>query len=975
MPNPKQAALAAALLLPFSATQTVHPLSGSNWTLSDPGSNVSIPANFPSQAHLDLYAAGIIGDPLYALNEFEQRWVAYSNWTYTSAPLPGLSPNASSTWLLFNGLDTFTSISFCGQFVASTNNQFRQYWFDVSEILHACSNEKDRVLAINFGSAPNTADAIASEPGQETWPHGVQQVYEFSNRWFIRKEQSDFGWDWGPAFAPAGPWQPAWIVQLGSQAVYIRNSIVDIYREGQLNLLPPDQSQPWVVNASLDYFGNLPDNATLSYVLTDLQNHTISSGALSDVNTTNATITGSTIIPNGAVELWSPSQLGPQNLYYITISLQSSSKASLASVTKRVGFRTIVLNETPISDQQLALGIAAGNNWHFEINGHEFYAKGSNFIPPDPFWARVTPQRIEQLFQSVVAGNQNMLRVWASGAYSPDFMYDLADEYGILLWSEFEFGDALYPVDQAFLDNVRAEAEYNIRRVNHHPSLALWAGGNELENLELMLVNQSAPEQLAKYTAQYETLFLDTLLPAVFENTRSISYTPSSTSNGWQSLNFSATHPIVERYNNLTTGSVYGETDFYNYNPALLHNASALPIGRFSNEFGYHSMPSLQSWRQQVPSSDLTFNSTTVLLRDHHDPAGGLNTSNVANSSIGQAQMTEAVEMWYPTPGKRDPVANFSAWCHATQVFQADLYVFEIAFYRRGSGLPNRQLGSLYWQLEDQWVAPTWAGIEYDGRWKVLHYAAKDIYEPVIIAPYYNITTGNLSVWVTSDLWEAVSGTATFHWYDWSGKQLDVNASQSVAFEVGAINSTQVLQTFTTDVLSNYNLSNVVLHMSVEAHGSLPNTNTTRTFRHENFFNPTPLRTAQLVDPGLTLTYSPTTANFTITSTRGIAAWVWLDYGEGSVVHFDSNAFWLLPGQPREVGYKVQSDGTGGGWIDTVTVQSMWDQTQSASVGSSANGTANGTGSSGTPIPYTSAAVKTSMSMLAVAVAALQLAL
>ncbi|KAK1024674.1 hypothetical protein LTR33_017868, partial [Friedmanniomyces endolithicus] len=420
---------------------------------------------------------------------------------------------------------------------------FRQYWFDVSEILQVCSNETDRVLAINFGSAPNIADAIASEPGQETWPYGVQQVYEFPNRWFIRKEQSDFGWDWGPAFAP-------WIVQLDSQAVHIRNSIVDIYRQGQLNLLPPDQSQPWVMNASLNYFGILPNNATLSYVLTDLQNRTISSGALSDVNTTNATVTGTTMIPDGAVDLWWPSQLGPQNLYYITISLQSSSKTTVASVTKRVGFRTIVLNETPISDVQLAQGIAAGNNWHFEINGHEFYAKGSNFIPPDPFWARVTPQRIEQLFQSVMAGNQNMLRVWASGAYSPDFIYDLADEYGILLWSEFEFGDALYPVDQAFLDNVRAEAEYNVRRVNHHPSLALWAGGNELENLELMLVNQSAPEQLAKYTAQYETLFLDTLLPAVFENTRAISYTPSSTSNGWQSLNFSATHPIVELYNN-----------------------------------------------------------------------------------------------------------------------------------------------------------------------------------------------------------------------------------------------------------------------------------------------------------------------------------------------------------------------------------------------------------------------------------------
>jgi len=76
------------------------------------------------------------------------------------------------------------------------------------------------------------------------------------------------------------------------------------------------------------------------------------------------------------------------------------------------------------------------------------------------------------------------------------------------------------------------------------------------------------------------------------------------------------------------------------------------------------------------------------------------------------------VELWYPIPNKTDSVANFSAWCHATQIFQADLYVSEIEFYRRGSGLPNRQLGSLYWQLEDIWVAPTWAG-KTERQWEV----------------------------------------------------------------------------------------------------------------------------------------------------------------------------------------------------------------------------------------------------------------
>lgn len=372
---------------------------------------------------------------------------------------------------------------------------------------------------------------------------------------------------------------------------------------------------------------------------------------------------------------------------------------------------------------------------------------------------------------------------------------------------------------------------------------------------------------------------------------------------------------------------MYGETDFYNYDPSVLYNDSAFPVGRFSNEFGYHSMPSLQSWRTQISEADLYFNSSVVTLRDHHDPAGGLNTSNYANSSIGQAQMTEAVELWYPVPNKTDSVSNFSAWCHATQIFQADLYVSEIEFYRRGSGLPNRQLGSLYWQLEDIWVAPTWAGIEYDGRWKVLHYAAKDIYEHVIIAPYYNITTGNLSVWVTSDLWEAAAGTATFTWYDWSGNKLPVNTSSSVSFDVGAINSTQVLQTFTTNILANYDLTNVVMHMSVSASGSLPNTNTTRTFRHDNWFHPTALRDAQLVDPGLQLSYSNSTQNFSVTATSGVAAWVWLDYPAGAVLNFDSNAFWLAANETREVGYTVKSDSTNGGWISGVTVESLWNQT------------------------------------------------
>jgi beta-mannosidase len=221
---------------------------------------------------------------------------------------------------------------------------------------------------------------------------------------------------------------PAYVLQLGSADLYVRNSLIDIYRLGQLNLIPPDQSQPWVVNASLDVIGSIPSGASFTYTLLDAENNTVTSGALSNITTRDGTITGTTIIPADTVDLWWPTGLGPQTLYTIQLSVSGSNGTSpITTVNKRVGFRTIVLNEEPIREDQLALGIAPGNNWHFEINGHEFYAKGSNFIPPDAFWPRVTVDRVTQLFDAVVTGNQNMLRVWASGAYQPDFIYDLAD--------------------------------------------------------------------------------------------------------------------------------------------------------------------------------------------------------------------------------------------------------------------------------------------------------------------------------------------------------------------------------------------------------------------------------------------------------------------------------------------------------------------------------------------------------------------
>jgi beta-mannosidase len=110
-------------------------------------------------------------------------------------------------------------------------------------------------------------------------------------------------------------------------------------------------------------------------------------------------------------------------------------------------------------------------------------------------------------------------------------------------------------------------------------------------------------------------------------------------------------------------------------------------------------MPSFYSWEDVLQSpDDFSFNSTVVASRDHHPPAGNLDWPN-PNAPQGQGQMTVAVELWLPTPGTSDSNQTFAQWCWSTQIFQSLNMIAEVAFYRRGAGRGENNLGALVWQL------------------------------------------------------------------------------------------------------------------------------------------------------------------------------------------------------------------------------------------------------------------------------------
>ncbi|KAF9449648.1 glycoside hydrolase family 2 protein [Macrolepiota fuliginosa MF-IS2] len=894
------------------------------WTLTNTNGTIKIPSTGPpNQAHLDLLNAGIITEPLLGINDFTQRWLVTEDWTYTADISPFLKSSAfqqsKKTLLVFYGIDTIANITLAGQPVAWVNNQFRQYVFDVTHLL---------------ASPKNTELVVALE---SAWTYGLNFEYPGVRQW-VRKVASDFGWDWGPAFVPSGVHKPAYFVTLTSpngkkqtigtppvspdvngintpSPVFIEENSVDIYKLGQSFSVAPSEGADWVVNVTLGVQSSTDfQSPSLTLAFSELgvsktfKVSTIRTSPPDGLNWINAVWR----IPDSVPKRWFPHNLGNPQLYNLTVTLDlPSGKNAVDSVSfdTRTGFRTIQLVQSPYTQEDVQTrGITPGDNWHFNVNGKPFYALGTNIIPFDPFYARTTTDQVKWVIESAVKSGQNMLRVWGGGTYQPshpsvaggvyDF-YSLCDEMGILAWSELIFSDSLYPINDFLLESIEPEVRQNVRRVNRHPSNAQWAGGNEIEGI--ITTAAQTLQNGTHYLDEYVALFQDFLQPIVTSETRSVPYTDCSTTTGVLSLD-----PYQLRLRNATPGDIYGNGERYNYDASVAFDYSTFPVIRFMNEFGFHSMPSFYTWEEVLTSSsDFSFNSTVVMSRDHHPPAGNLAFPN-PNAPQGQGQMTMAVEDWLPRPvdSLSNPNQTFAQWCYSTQVFHNLAMVAQVAWYRHGAGKGENNLGALVWQLNDIWQGVSWSSVEFSGRWKVLQYGLAGVFLPVTIYPFWTAQNETLEVLAISDRWEAVGGSAQLTWYDWKGNTL---SSAKHTFTVPSLNNSVILQQtgLQTILPDGHNATEVwmLLNLTAKVDG--------RTVTNEQWFVPTSLANAKLEDPQISITRT-NDLTFTLSAKGGVAAWAWMDHPSGTMGIFvdvntglPANGFFLVPGIDRTLRFEM----------------------------------------------------------------------
>ncbi len=789
------------------------------WTLrqADAKNVEPIPATVPGSVQADLLVAGHIPDPFYGTNEDRVQWVGQAAWEYRivfEAPeLPG--PDARAA-LVFEGLDTFATITLNGRPVGTADNMFRPWRFDVTDALAAGKNE----LVVRFDSAEAKADEAAAAYGFDL----PQTTQSKPHRGFVRKAQCHFGWDWGPQLVCVGLWRP------------VRLEIVPRARIAGLDAWgEPGENGAGTLGLSVEVGGPRPEGLALECVATSPEGDEVGRVRV-PVEDGRATAR----IALARAALWWPAGLGAQPLYGLDARLVDG-EALVDRTSVRVGIRRLELVREP--DEW-------GESFHFRANGVDFFAKGANWVPADALPTRMTPGRYRRLLADGRDAGMNMLRVWGGGFYEDPAFYHLCDEMGLLVWQDFMYACALYPGDDdAFLAGARAEAEWVVRRLRRHTSLALWCGNNECEEgWHFWGWKDACPPRVWQ---GYLRLFHEMLPAVVAEHDRRRPYIPSSP------------HSTDSHERGDARGEASGDCHVWSVWFGSLDGRTYIESGaRFASEFGFQSFPPLATLRAALPVDAMRIDSPAML---HHQ-----------RSKDGNAKILEALRTWAGEP------RDFAALVYLSQVYQARTLRLGVEHFRRAA---PRTMGTLYWQANDCWPVASWSSLDYHGRWKALHYAARRFYAPLLVSGLADET--GATFWATADFGaEPREAEVAWQVLRWDGAELE-NAARRVTLRPG---TTARAARIVWDDLG-------ARPEEVYVAAALRDPGAAEPWSRALVLPVAPVRVA-LPDPGLEL--APEGENAVRVRARNVALAVALE-AEGEDGRFEDSFFNLLPGEARVI--------------------------------------------------------------------------
>ena len=541
-----------ALLACSGNKNSLQPLNH-GWSLSTDTLNIDLQVDIPSEAHADLYVAGLIPHPYGEGDEEQQlQWIPQHQWDYTlTFDVDKKIWQKDNIDLIFNGLDTYADIWLNGQKILHSDNMFIRYEKDVKNLLKKHDNE----LKVRFYPFDAQRDSLIN-----TYPLKFPEKYAV-----MRKAAYQNGWDWAPRYLNIGIWKNVGL--LGWNDLKIEN--IAFLTEN-------------VTDESAEMIANIEINSDFDGALRfDIFNNEIKIAEKSVPCQGKNFVKIPFILKNPT--LWWPNEMGEQTMTEFEVKIYKDNK--LIDIQKvKTGIRKIELIEEPDS-----IGCAM----YFKVNGKKVYIKGANYVPEEMIETWMSKEKTLKLLAECVPAHFNMLRVWGGGIYPPDYFFDICDSLGIMVWQDFMFAGTTYPYSDEFLNNVKEEAIQQVIHYQNHPSLALWCGNNEVSEGYVNWGWQKSmgwsDDDYAEMKRGMDTLFVDIFSEVVEKYDGTRDYWPSSPKNGWG------------KPESLTEGDVHYWGVWWGEQPYEMYLEK---VGRFNSEFGYQAYPNIETKHQKHPRGE-----------------------------------------------------------------------------------------------------------------------------------------------------------------------------------------------------------------------------------------------------------------------------------------------------------------------------------------------------------------------------------
>lgn len=801
-------------------------------------------ATVPGCNYLDLLALKEIPDPFIGTNEKDVYWVAQTDWEYKKRfTVDKALLSCDCVRLECKTLDTICTLYLNENCIGSGENAHFAYSFDVKENLREGENELRIVFAspVNFVKEKQAKERCPRNAnGQDGIPH-------------IRKPQCHFGWDWGPVLPPSGISGDIAIV--GYNAAQLQDVLVlQTHKDGKVTLKITAEAEIFGETAvAYEVSVHTPDGVEICGIARKLPD--------------NGKIEETVLVENP--ELWWTRDLSDrdeQPLYTVTVTLLSGDSVC-DSLTQKIGLRTITLNRE--RDQY-------GENFQFFINGVPLFIKGANWIPPDSFATRYTQERLEYDLQAVKFSNMNMLRIWGGGYYESDALYSACDRYGILLWQDFCFACQPYPFfDPELLANVQKEVEYNVKRLRHHASLAIWNGNNEIETMSIAWRNR------LKYVEWTEKFFYHILPEWMQSLDTQTPYIPGSPCGVAHMKGF-------DRDN-------VGDTHLW----AVWHGLQPLTyyrkrMTRFCSEFGFESLPDKKTIEIYAEPKDYALDSEVFTAHQ--------------KCSSGNMKMAFYIASRFRLP------KHFEDYIYLSQICQEECVRDATEHWRRNKGRCN---GSMYWQLNDCWPVCSWASMDYYGNYKALQYCARHFNAPVTVS--VKDSKEEIRVFALNDKNNSVKCEVRYRLLSFNG---ETAAQESKSVSLEALQNQVVFALPVAELRKKADLKNCIFVTELLVNDKVVSRRTVLFDMEKNLKLPkTQVEVNVTVENGV--------AHIQLTAkqfTRFLQV-----YSATNTKPFSDNYFDLLPGETAEITQEVPKDATAESVKKDISLFSLGDVEPAAS--------------------------------------------